>query len=67
MTQEEISKKLLEIRNKNGISKYRVRMRGMNSGTLTAIERGKNITVENLLRYCEMIGAEIIVKEKEER
>ena len=42
-------------------------MRGMNSGTLTAIERGKNITVENLLRYCEMIGAEIIVKEKEER
>ena len=67
MTQEEISKKLLEIRNKNGISKYRVRMRGMNSGTLTAIERGKNITVENLLRYCEMIGAEIIVIEKEER
>ena len=67
MTQDEISKTLLEIRNKNGISKYRVRMRGMNSGTLTAIERGKNITVENLLRYCEMIGAEIIVKEKEER
>lgn len=66
MTQEEISKKLLEIRKKKGISKYKIRMNGMNAGTIIAIETGKNVTLENLLKYCEMIGAEIVVKEKEE-
>ena len=66
MTQEEIAKKILDIRKKKGISKYKIRMNGMNAGTIIAIETGKNVTLENLLRYCEMIGAEIIVKEKEE-
>lgn len=67
MTQEDIAKKLLEIRLKRGISKYRIRVSGMNSGTLYAIEAGKNVTIENLLRYCELVGAEMVVKEKEER
>ena len=65
MTQEEIAKKILDIRKKKGISKYKIRMNGMNAGTIIAIETGKNVTLENLLKYCEMIGAEIVVKEKE--
>ena len=67
MTQEEISKKLLEMRLERGISKYRIRMSGMTPGTIDAIESGKNVTIENLLRYCELVGAEMTIKEKEER
>ena len=33
--------------------------------TVRAIEDGKNVTIENLLKYCEIIGAEILIKEKE--
>ena len=66
MTQEELAKKLLEIREKKGISKYKLCKNGMNTGTVIAVEEGKNVTIETLIKYCDIVGAEIIVKEKEE-
>lgn len=65
MDNNEISKALLKIREKKGISQYHIGKQGMNLMTVRAIEYGKNVTIENLLKYCEIIGAEIVIKEKE--
>ena len=62
---QEIAKALLSIREKKGISQYYVEGKGMNRMTVRAIEEGKNVTIENLFKYCEIIGAEIVIKEKE--
>ena len=35
------------------------------TGDVRAIEEGKSVTLSNLIRYCEIIGAEILIKEKE--
>lgn len=67
MNNNEISKALLNIRQKKGISQYHIGKQGMNLMTVRAIEDGKNVTIENLLRYCELVGAEIVIKEKEGR
>ncbi len=65
MTLEEISKALLEIRERKGFSQYKIWQNGVNIGTVRAIESGKNVNIENILKYCEIVGAEIIIKEKE--
>ena len=66
MTQKELANKLLEIREKKGISKYKLWKNGMNTGTVIAVEEGKNVTIETLIKDCDIVGAEIVVKEKEE-
>ena len=65
MTQEEISKKLLEIRKKKGLSQYNIWKKGMNFGTVIAIESGKNVNLNNFLKYCDIVGIDITLKEKE--
>ena len=56
----------MEIRTRKGFSQYKIWQNGINMGSVRAIESGKNVNIENLLRYCEIVGAEVIVKEKEE-
>lgn len=67
MDNNEISKSLLNIRQKKGLSQYYIWKQGMNFMTVRAVEEGKNVRIENLLKYCEIIGAEIVIKEKEGR
>lgn len=64
---EDLSKKVCDIRKKKGLSQYNLWKRGMNLMTARAVEEGKNVTIETLIKYCELIGAEITIKEKEER
>ena len=66
MTLDDIAKTLVEIRTRQGFSQYKIWQNGINMGSVRAIESGKNVNIENLLRYCEIVGAEVIVKEKEE-
>lgn len=64
MTLDDIAKTLVEIRTRKGFSQYKIWQNGINMGSVRAIESGKNVNIENLLRYCEIVGAEVIVKEK---
>lgn len=66
MTLDDIAKTLVEIRTRKGFSQYKIWQKGINMGSVRAIESGKNVNIENLLRYCEIVGAEVILKEKEE-
>lgn len=65
MTTEEIAKALVQIREQKNLTQYKIGKLGMNMGTIRAIEEGKSVTLSNLIRYCEIVGAEIVIKEKE--
>lgn len=67
MTAKDVSVKLLEIRRNKAISKYALVKGGLNFGTIQSLESGGNFTIGNLIKYCNAIGAEISIKEKEER
>lgn len=60
-----IAKALVQIRERKNLTQYKIGNKGMNLSTVRAIEEGKSVTLSNLIRYCEIIGAEILIKEKE--
>lgn len=62
---QDIAKALVKIREQKNLTQYKIGKQGMNLMTVRAIENGKNVTIENLLKYCDIIGAEIVIKEKE--
>lgn len=62
---QDIAKALVQIREQKNLTQYKIGKLGMNMGTIRAIEEGKSVTLSNLIRYCEIIGAEILIKEKE--
>lgn len=62
---QDIAKALVKIREQKNLTQYKIGKLGMNMGTIRAIEEGKNVTLSNLIRYCEIVGAEIVIKEKE--
>ena len=62
---QDIAKALVKIREKKNLTQYKIGKLGMNMGTIRAIEEGKSVTLSNLIRYCEIVGAEIVIKEKE--
>lgn len=37
----------------------------MNFGTVIAIESGKNVNLNNFLKYCEIVGIDVTLEEKE--
>lgn len=65
MTIEDLSKKACEIRKKKGFSQYNIWKQGMNFGTVIAIESGKNVNLNNFLKYCEIVGIDVTLEEKE--
>lgn len=62
---QDIAKALVKIREQKNLTQYKIGKLGMNMGTIRAIEEGKSVTLSNLIRYCEIVGAEIVIKEKE--
>ena len=66
MTLDDIAKTLVEFRTSKGFSQNRIWQNEIKMGRVRAIESGKYVIIEILLRYCEIVGAEVIVKEKEE-
>ena len=62
---QDIAKALVKIRERKNLTQYKIGKKGMNLGTVRAIEEGKSVSLSNLIRYCEIIGAEILIKEKE--
>lgn len=64
MTIEDLSKKACEIRKKK-LSQYNIWKQGMNFGTVIAIESGKNVNLNNFLKYCEIVGIDVTLEEKE--
>ena len=65
MTIEDLSKKACGIRKKKGLSQYNIWKQGMNFGTVIAIESGKNVNLKNFLKYCEIVGIDVTLEEKE--
>lgn len=61
---EDLSKKVCDIRKKKGMSQYNIWKKGMNFGTVIAIESGKNVNLNNFLKYCEIVGIDITLKER---
>lgn len=66
MTIEDLSKKACEIRKKKGLSQYNIWKQGMNFGTVIAIESGKNVNLNNFLKYCEIVGIDVTLEEKKQ-
>ena len=66
MTIEELSKKVRKIREENGLSQYNIWKQGMNFGTVIAIESGKNVNLNNFLKYCEIVGIDVTLEEKKQ-
>lgn len=50
---------------KKGLSQYNIWKQGMNFGTVIAIESGKNVNLNNFLKYCEIVGIDVTLEEKE--
>ena len=48
-----------------GLSQYNIWKQGMNFGTVNAIESGKNVNLKNFLKYCEIVGIDVTLEEKE--
>ena len=65
MTIEELSKQVRKIREGKGLTQYNIWKQGMNFGTVIAIESGKNVNLNNYLKYCEIVGIDVTLKEKE--
>ncbi|MDR1182356.1 MAG: helix-turn-helix domain-containing protein [Bacteroidales bacterium] len=66
MNKKEVGNKIRKLRIKNGISTYLLRQEGWCSNTITNIEKAKsNYTIDNILKLCDRIGAEINIQEKE--
>ena len=64
MTIEELSKQVRKIREEKGLSQYNIWKQGMNFGTFIAIESGKNVNLNNFLKYCEIEGIDELWKRK---
>ncbi|GHT69548.1 hypothetical protein FACS189452_10290 [Bacteroidia bacterium] len=65
MNKTEIGNKVKEIRLQRGISTYQLRQSGWCNTSLANIEKaGSNYTINNLLRLCEQIGAEVTIQKK---
>ena len=65
MTIEELSNQVRKIREEKGLSQYNIWKQGMNFGTVNAIESGKNVILKNFLKYCEIVGIDVTLEEKE--
>ena len=66
MTIEELSKQVRKIREEKGLSQYNIWKQGMNFGTVIAIESGKNVNLNNFLKYCEIVGIDVTLEEKKQ-
>ena len=60
-----VSKQVRKIREEKGLSQYNIWKQGMNFGTVIAIESGKNVNLNNFLKYCEIVGIDVTLEEKE--
>lgn len=63
----EIGQSLKEIREDNGISKYKLREdHGVSGHFAQNVELGQtNYTIDRLLEYCELIGADITITRRD--
>ena len=65
MTIEELSKQVRKIREEKELTQYNIWKQGMNFGTVIAIESGKKKKKKNFLKYCEIVGIDVTLEEKE--
>ena len=66
MTIEDLSKQVRKIREEKGLTQYNIWKQGMNFGTVNAIESGKNVNLNNFLKYCEIVGIDVTLEEKKQ-
>ena len=66
MTIEDLTKQVRKIREEKGLSQYNIWKQGMNFGTVIAIESGKNVNLNNFLKYCEIVGIDVTLEEKKQ-
>lgn len=67
MTPEELGEVLKKNRDEKGITRYKVHFvdKVMTQPTLLNIEEGRGGTIATLLKYCEYLDIEIILKKKD--
>lgn len=63
MNKIELGAKLKTLREKNGVSTYRLEKEGMNRTACNGIEDGStSYTIDSLIRYCAICDIELEVK-----